>query len=78
MLESSRLFTQIIAPNGDEYVDLDAPTALRHRKTHQQHRELTDPSGAWRVIRKTEFDVRRMRPAPEEVTPPPPLRIVRD
>lgn len=67
VLESEQAFLQIVAANGDLYVDLDAPTTLRHQKTHQQHRELTVPAGAWRVIKKTEFDVRAL-----PLTPPDP------
>ncbi|HEY9267083.1 MAG TPA: hypothetical protein VIQ11_21015 [Mycobacterium sp.] len=66
VLESDRLFGQIVAANGDLYVDLDAPTPLRHRKTHHQHRELIVPAGAWRVIKKTEFDVGALPLAPLE------------
>jgi hypothetical protein len=58
VLESDEVFEQIIAANGDLFVDLPRDTPLRHHKTHQQHRELTVPAGAWKVIRKTEFDVR--------------------
>lgn len=58
VLESDEVFAQIVARNGDLFVDLDRPTPLRHRKTHQQHREILVPAGAWKVIRKTEFDVR--------------------
>jgi hypothetical protein len=65
VLESDAEFHQIVADNGDLYVDLDAPTPLRHRKDYQQHRELTVPAGAWRVIRKTEFDVRKATDRPE-------------
>jgi hypothetical protein len=69
VLESDALFAEIIAANGDLYVDLDALTPLRHRKTYQQHRELTVPAGAWRVIRKTEFDVRAVPDPPETAVP---------
>lgn len=69
VLESEQAFLQIVAANGELYVDLDAPTTLRHQKTHQQHRELTVPAGAWRVIKKTEFDVRALPLAP----PDPPV-----
>jgi hypothetical protein len=58
VLESDEVFEQIIAANGDLFVDLEHDTPLRHHKTHQQHRELTVPAGTWKVIRKTEFDVR--------------------
>lgn len=58
VLESDEAFAQIVAMNGDLFVDLPAPTPLRHHKSHQQHRELTVPAGVWKVIRKTEFDVR--------------------
>lgn len=58
VLESENIFEQIVAANGDLFVDLDRPTPLRHHKTHQQHREIVVPAGAWKVIRKTEFDVR--------------------
>jgi hypothetical protein len=58
VLESDEAFAQIAAMNGDLFVDLPAATPLRHHKTHQQHRELMVPAGAWKVIRKTEFDVR--------------------
>ncbi|BBX63210.1 hypothetical protein MSAS_23840 [Mycobacterium saskatchewanense] len=58
VLESDKAFAQIVAMNGDLFVDLPAPTPLRHHKSNQQHRELTVSAGAWKVIRKTEFDVR--------------------
>jgi hypothetical protein len=58
VLESDEVFTQIVAANGDLYVDLPSDTPLRHHKNHQQHRELKVPAGVWRVIRKTEFDIR--------------------
>ncbi|WP_232423249.1 hypothetical protein [Mycobacterium sp. 155] len=58
VLESDEEFEQIIATNGDLFVNLVTDTPLRHHKTHQQHRELVVAAGAWRVIRKTEFDVR--------------------
>jgi hypothetical protein len=58
VLESDKVFEQIIAANGDLFVDLPRATPLRHHKTHQQHRELTVPPGTWKVIRKTEFDIR--------------------
>ena len=57
VLESDEMFTQIVAMNGDMFVDLPSEAPLRHRKTHQQHRELTVPAGVWKIIRKTEFDV---------------------
>ncbi|MDM2096406.1 hypothetical protein PP348_20240 [Mycobacteroides abscessus] len=57
VLESDEAFARIVARNGELFVDLDRPTPLRHRKTHQQHRELIVPAGAWRIIRKSEFDV---------------------
>lgn len=69
VLESDAEFRQIVADSGDLYVDLDAPTPLRHRKDHQQHRELSVPAGAWRVIRKTEFDVRMAKDRPERDLP---------
>ena len=58
VLESDVVFDQIIAANGDLFVDLPRATPLRHHKTHERHRELRVPAGAWKVIRKTEFDVR--------------------
>ncbi|PVA91861.1 hypothetical protein DDK01_18055 [Mycobacteroides abscessus] len=58
VLESDEVFAQIAGLNGDLFVDLPGDTPLRHRKTHQQHRELTVPAGVWKIIRKTEFDVR--------------------
>lgn len=58
VLESDEVFGQIVAMNGDLFVDLPGDTPLRHHKSHQQHRELTVPAGAWKVIRKTEFDIR--------------------
>lgn len=70
VLESDSVFAQIVATNGDLYVDLDAPTPLRHHKNHHQHRELIVPAGAWRVIKKTEFDVRAL----PSVLPDPPVR----
>jgi hypothetical protein len=62
VLESDTAFAQLVA-EGDLYVDLDTPTPLRHHKSHHQHRELTIPAGAWRVVKKTEFDVRSLPPA---------------
>jgi hypothetical protein len=58
VLESDEAFEEIIAANGDLFVDLPRATPLRHQKDHQRHRELRVPAGAWKVIRKTEFDVR--------------------
>lgn len=58
VLESDEVFEQIVALSGDLFVDLHSDAALRHHKTHQQHRELTVPAGVWRVVRKTEFDIR--------------------
>ncbi len=58
VLESDEVFAQIVAMNGDLFVDLPGDTPLRHRKTYEQHRELTVPAGVWKIIRKTEFDVR--------------------
>jgi hypothetical protein len=57
VLESDAIFEQIVAINGDLFVDLPCVTRLRHQKTYQQHRELRVPAGRWKVIRKTEFDV---------------------
>lgn len=58
VLDSDDAFEQIVTANGDLFVDLGRDTPLRHHKTHQQHRELTVPAGTWKVVRKTEFDVR--------------------
>ncbi|OBK02505.1 hypothetical protein [Mycolicibacterium conceptionense] len=58
VLESNETFAQIVAMNGDLFVDLPSDTPLRHHKSHQQHRELNVPAGAWKVVRKTEFDLR--------------------
>ncbi|SKJ67225.1 Uncharacterised protein [Mycobacteroides abscessus subsp. massiliense] len=58
VLESGEAFAQIVAMNGDLFVDLPTATPLRHHKSHQQHRELTVPAGVWKVVRKTEFDIR--------------------
>jgi hypothetical protein len=58
VLEGDVVFQQIVTANGDLFVDLQRDTLLRHHKAHLQHRELTVPAGVWRVIRKTEFDVR--------------------
>jgi len=69
VLESDIAFAQIVAATGDLYVDLDSPTPLRHHKGHQQHRELSVPAGGWRVIKKTEFDV-RTRPRGDLADPP--------
>lgn len=69
VLESDSAFAQIITANGDMFVDLDAPTPLRHRKECQQHRELSVPAGSWRVIRKTEFDTRSFRTSSAEDRP---------
>lgn len=55
VLESDQKFWEII--DGSQlYVDLDAPTPLRHRKDYDQHRELEVPAGKWKVIKKREFD----------------------
>jgi hypothetical protein len=70
VLEADAEFYRIVAENGDLYVDLEAPTPLRHRKDHQRHRELSVPAGAWQVIRKTEFDVRSATDRPERDLPP--------
>jgi hypothetical protein len=86
VLEADEAFAQIVAANGDLFVDLDVSTPLRHEKSHQQHRELLVPAGAWRVIRKTEFDVRALPEPPEVARPqdrpprpePRPVRRVRD
>jgi hypothetical protein len=83
VLKSDAVFDQIVAANGDLYVDLDAPTPLRHRKVYHQHRELMVPAGTWKVIRKTEFDVRTLPEPPDVATipeplPTPPRRWVRD
>lgn len=61
VLEADATFARIVAPNGELFVDLDEPTPLRHKKSQQKHRELLIPAGTWRVVRKTEFDVRAMR-----------------
>jgi hypothetical protein len=71
VLDSDRQFARIIAANGTLYVDLDVPTRLWHQKEHEQHRELQVPAGAWRVVRKTEFDV-------QSTVDPNPVRYVRD
>lgn len=73
VLESDTLFARIVTTAGELYVDLDAPTPLRHHKSHHQHRELIVPAGAWRVLKKTEFDVRTLPP----VLPEPPVRAER-
>ena len=82
ILESGTEFARVITATGDLYVDLDAPTPLRQHKTFHQHRQLTVPVGVWRVIRKTEFDVRSMPEPPDLDMPPPPpkpaVRRVRD
>ena len=58
VLTSDATFEQIMAHNGNLFVDLPCVARLRHQKTYQQHRELQVPAGRWKVIRKTEFDVR--------------------
>lgn len=70
VLECDEAFAEIVAANGDLYVDLDVPTPLRHHKAHHQHRELVVPPGVWRVLKKTEFDVTRLSPT----APEPPIR----
>lgn len=60
VLESDDVFAEIVAANGGLFVALDHPATLRHRKSHDQHRELVVPPGVWRVLRKTEFDVSRL------------------
>jgi hypothetical protein len=70
LLESDIAFAQVTAANGDLFVDLDT-TPLRHRKEFQQHRELFVPTGAWRVIRKTEFDARSFRESRTAGAPTP-------
>lgn len=57
VLEGDLEFATVISASGTLYVDLDAPTPLRHQKDHDRHRDLQVPAGAWRVVRKTEFDV---------------------
>lgn len=58
VLESDEAFEQVVTANGDLFVDLMRDTPLRHQKSFQQHRTLTVPAGIWKVVRKTEFDVR--------------------
>ena len=58
VLNGDQEFGTIISASGTLYVDLDAPTRLSHQKDHDRHRDLQVPPGAWRVVRKTEFDVR--------------------
>lgn len=58
VLDSDLEFDRIVSASGTVYVDLEVPTRLLHRKDHDQHRELEVPAGTWRVVRKTEFDVR--------------------
>lgn len=70
VLECDAVFAEIIAANGDLYVELDSPGLLWHRKSHHQHRQLTIPQGAWRVVKKTEFDVSRLSAA----APEPPIQ----
>ena len=69
VVECDAVFAEIIAANGDLYVDLDSPSRLSHRKSHHQHRQLTVPPGAWRVMKKTEFDVSRLSAS----APEPPI-----
>jgi hypothetical protein len=57
VLDSAQEFSQLVAADGALYVDLEGPTRLWHQKDHDQHRDLEVPAGAWRVVRKTEFDV---------------------
>lgn len=71
VLDSAQEFARIVAANGDVYVALDAPSRLFHQKEHDQHRDLEVPAGAWRVVRKREFDVTR-------TVDPNPVRYVRD
>lgn len=71
VLESETPFIQLVAADGALYVDLDTPTPLRHHKSQDQHRELLVPAGAWRVRKKTEFDVRSLpRTLPEPAIRP--------
>jgi hypothetical protein len=56
VLDSDREFARIVSASGTVYVDLDAPTRLFHQKEPERHRELQVPAGAWRVVRKMEFD----------------------
>ena len=72
VLDGDREFARIVAASGTLYVNLDAPTRLWHQKEHDQHRDLEVPAGAWRVVRKTEFDVQ------STVDPNPRARFVRD
>ncbi|MCP9276293.1 hypothetical protein [Mycolicibacterium arenosum] len=58
VLDSDLEFATIVSASGTLYVDLDTPSRLLHRKDHEQHRELEVPAGTWRVVRKTEYDVR--------------------
>jgi hypothetical protein len=59
VLECDEVFEQIRAgARGERFVDLPCAARLRQEKTDQPHRELAVPAGRWKVIRKTEFDVR--------------------
>jgi hypothetical protein len=53
VLDSDRVFSTIVAADGDLYVDLDGPTRLLHRRAHEQHPELEVPAGTWRVLGRT-------------------------
>lgn len=57
VLDGDREFATIVSASGTLYVHLDAPTTLRHQKDHDRHRDLEVPAGAWRVVRRTGFDV---------------------
>lgn len=69
VLESHDTFERIVA-DGNLYVNLGAATPLRHHKTHHQHRELIVPAGGWRIVKKTEFDVRAL----PDSEPDPPIK----
>lgn len=57
VLDGDLEFATIVSASGTLYVDLDAPTRLTHREgQHDQQRDLEVPAGAWRVVRRIEFE----------------------
>jgi hypothetical protein len=72
VLDGDAEFATVVSASGTLYVESDAPTRLYHQKDHDQHRDLVVPAGAWRVVRKTEFDLR------SAIDPNPRHRLVVD
>ncbi len=64
------MFGEPAAANGNLFLELDAPTPLHHRKSHQGHRKSTVAAGARGIVKEPEFDLGRLA----RVLPEPPIR----